>query len=507
MLALFILVPLAALVLLNLPWGEVRKRLAFGLVLLLSLVQVGLVVLAGPALRTAEALPMGLPFTLNLSATGLSLVLLLCIGIVLFVTLLVSRDTVADARRFRFVNLLLVALTGMNGTVLATDLFSLYVFLEIVSVSSFILIAFDRDLKGLEGAFKYLLLSAVATVLMISSIAVLLAVAGDVSFVTVAEALRGATLEGAASRTVARLAVGAFLCGLFIKGGLVPFHGWLLGAYSAAPASVSVLLAGVATKVSGIYALLRLSGLVFTPSQTAPVFSPSGPVGQVLLLVGAASIIVGALAAIGQTDMKRMLAYSSISQVGYIILGLGCAVAAWGQYEATQSELAKHAAELAFAGAVFHLFNHAIFKSLLFVNSAALEQRLGTTDMTRMGGLSPRMPSTGVTCLLASLSTAGIPPLAGFWSKLLIIIALWQSGHTTYAGVAVLFSVVTLAYLLVIQRRVFFGKTPEELASVREASLGLVLPAIVLAAVTVGVGLCFPFLYDTFLVPVGGFLK
>jgi multicomponent Na+:H+ antiporter subunit D len=184
--------------------------------------------------------------------------------------------------------------------------------------------------------------------------------------------------------------------------------------------------------------------------------------------------------------MKRLLAYSSISQVGYIILGLGCG------------------SPLGLAGAVFHLFNHAVFKSLLFANAAALEHRLGTTDMDRMGGLGSRMPVTGLTSVIGLLSTAGVPPLSGFWSKLIVVVALWQGGFHGYAGLAVLMSGFTLAYLLVMQRRVFFGLTPPALADVQEESLGLVLPAVVLAILTVGLGLAAPLLFRTFLLPVRG---
>jgi multicomponent Na+:H+ antiporter subunit D len=200
-----------------------------------------------------------------------------------------------------------------------------------------------------------------------------------------------------------------------------------------------------------------------------------------MLLMGMVSIVVGAFAAIAQTDMKRLLAWSSISQVGYIVLALGCGT------------------PLAVVGAVFHVFNHATFKSLLFVNSAAVEQQLQTTDMERLGGLGGRMPFTATTSVVGLLSASGVPPLAGFWSKLLIILALWQADHRAYAILAVLMSVVTLAYLLLMQRKVFFGKVREGLEGTREASAGLVLASLALAGVTVGAGVLFPLLYHTFL--------
>jgi proton-translocating NADH-quinone oxidoreductase chain N len=466
-LSLFILMPLACLLVLNLPFWEWLRKQAVPAALLVCLVQVGLVLLASAGFWTNPA-PLDSYFGFALKADGLSQVLLLSIGIVLFAALFVGQGMLGGAKhRADFAALLLLAMIGMNGTVLMADIFSLYVFIEITSVSSFILIASRRDKHGLEGAFKYIVLSMVATVMMLTSIALLLLVAGSTSFGAIHAALSASSGSG-----VAKAAMGAFVCGLFVKGGLVPFHGWLPAAYTSAPAPVSVFLAGIATKASGIYALLRLTTAVFTPSE---------PLNHVLLLVGAVSIVVGALSALGQQDMKWLLAYSSISQVGYIVLGLGCGT------------------KLGFLGAVLHLFNHAVFKSLLFVNSAAVEDRLGTTDMNRMGGLGARMPITGATSVVGLLSTAGIPPLAGFWSKLLIIVALWQAGLYSYAWIAVLFSVVTLAYLLVMQRKVFFGKVPDELANVQEAGFGLVFPAVVLAVITVVVGLLFPFVLGAFL--------
>jgi multicomponent Na+:H+ antiporter subunit D len=170
-----------------------------------------------------------------------------------------------------------------------------------------------------------------------------------------------------------------------------------------------------------------------------------------------------------------MLAYSSISQIGYIVLGLGCAT------------------PLGVAAAAFHFFNHAVFKSLLFVNSAAVEKETGIRDMDKLGGLAQKMPVTGLSSALACLSTAGVPPLAGFWSKLLIIIALWSTTHYNYAVIAVLASLITLSYMLILQRKVFFGRISDHLSKVKEAGWNLTACAIILAGITIGVGVLFPF--------------
>lgn len=471
--SLLIIVPLIGIIVLNLPLGFL-KRLAFPFALALVFAQAGLAMFLKTDQWNQVLVNFGGFENFNLTVDRLSIVLLLSIAIVSFASLFVGWFTIEDSKKkFDFINLLILAMIGMNGIVMVRDLFSLYVFLEVAGVASFVLICLDRDKWGLEGGFKYLILSSVATAMMLTSIGLLLMTTGSTSFPAVAAALK----VGPNYLTI--IAVALFVAGLSIKGGLVPFHGWLPDAYSSAPAGVSVLLAGVVTKTTGIYTVIRLVTTVFG-------FTPQ--VKSVLLFVGTLSMVVGALAALGQKDFKRMLAYSSISQMGYIILSLGTGSA------------------LGIAGAVFHLFNHAIFKTQLFVNAAAVEEQTGTRDMDVMGGLSARMPVTGTTSVVAFLSTAGIPPLSGFWSKLIIIVAVWMSGYHMYAMIAVLASLITCAYFLSMQRRVFFGTLAEEFKNIKEAKLGILVPEVVLALITIGVGVLFPRVLDSFILPIKSIL-
>lgn len=466
---LFIIVPFISVIILNLLPKALTYRCAGLAALALSATQV-IVVLVPESFKRFASSSISV-FHFNLAVDGLSRLLLLCIGIVVFVSAVVGASLLHEAhRKFSFANLLVLAMVGMNGVVLVRDLFSLYVYLEITAVVSFILIAFDQDASGIEGAFKYIIMSAVATVIMLASIALLLLFSGSLDFGALSSAIKSSPYN-----QIIVFTVGMFICGFFIKSGLVPFHGWLPDAYSAAPAAVSVLLAGVVTKVVGVYVLIRI---------VTAVFGFTASIKQVLFIVGALSVVIGALASLGQKDFKRMLAYSSISQVGYIILGLGCG------------------SPLGIAGAVFHLFNHAIFKSLLFVNAAAVEKQAGTRDMEKMSGLAERMPVTGLTSCLASLSAAGIPPLAGFWSKLIIIMALWLGGYYWVAVVAVFASVLTLAYFLSLQRRVFFGTLSDDYARVVEAGFSINSIAILLAAIIIGAGLFYPLVINRFILPV-----
>lgn len=473
MASLLILVPILSIMLLNLPAAPL-KRLAFPLALTLASSQAALALFLPFDLWNHAPVSLSCFGNLNLAVDRLSLVLLLAIAIVMCAALPVGWFTLQEqAKKFRFVNLLVIAAIGMNGIVMVRDLFSLYVFLEVVAVSSFVLISLDRDKLSFEGSFKYLVLSAVATAMMLTAIALFLMTTGKVSFAEVAAALHRSPND------ITRLAVAIFVGGLSIKGGLVPFHGWLPDAYTSASSGVSVLLAGIITKTTGIYTLIRLVGDVF----------PSVPeIKTVLLLIGSLSIIVGAFAALGQNDFKRMLAYSSISQMGYIILSLGTGTV------------------LGTAGAIFHLFNHAIFKSQLFINAAAVEQQTGTRNMDAMGGLSARMPVTGATSVIAFLSTAGIPPFAGFWSKLIIVVAVWTAGYHVYAVIAVLASLITCAYFLSMQRRVFFGPLVDRFISVNEANATILIPEVALALITIGIGVFFPRVLNSFILPIQGIL-
>ena len=399
-------------------------------------------------------------FVEKLSVDLFSAVTLFTIGLIALISLMVSRASLNNSK-FSYFNLLLLIVAGMNGLTMVTDIFSLYVFVEAVSVASFILIAINKHSNELEGAFKYYMLSAIATILMLTAIGLLFLCAGGTGFDVVAACV---AQQGGQAGVIAALVL--FTAGLLIKSGVVPFHTWVPDAYSAAPAPVSVLLAGIVTKVSGVYVLMRVY---------RDVFLNNPAVGNVLFALGLASVLIGALAAIGQDDFKRMLAYSSISQIGYIMLGL-----------ATGSPLG-------FIGALFHFFNHATFKSLLFVDAAAIETQTGTRSMEHMGGLASRMPVTGVSSIIAFLSTAGIPPLSGFWSKLLIVIALWRVSPVL-ALTALVASILTLTYFLIMQKKVFFGNPTAETAQVTEAGKEVVFVEVLLSALNILAGLLFPLL-------------
>jgi len=474
MLALFVLIPLISVLLLNLFRLDFIKKVASWYGMLLALVQICLVLFVPIDLFKPGV--FSTYFAFNFTIDSLSILMLLTIGIVVFTAIIVGQFTYTDeTKNFNFLNLILLTLAAMNGLVMVSDIFSLYVYIEIIAVASFVLISTYKDKIGLESVFKYIVLSITATSFILLSIVIFLLISGNTSFESISNAIKNP--ENSSFVTVA---VALFTCGTFTKGGLVPFHGWLPDAHSSAPSSVSILLSGIVIKVTGIYPLIRIMCLAGESGNS---------VRKVLMFIGALSIVVGALASLGQNDIKRMLAFSSVSQMGYIVLSLGTGTA------------------LGLAGAAFHMFNHAIFKSQLFANAAAVERQTGTRDMDKLGGLASKMPVTGGTSIIAMLSISGIPPLSGFWSKLLIIIALWQSTNYAYAFIAVIASVITLAYFLSMQRKVFFGQVAQGLENVKEAKLGLITPAVILAILTIFIGLFFPLILNKLIFPIEYILK
>jgi multicomponent Na+:H+ antiporter subunit D len=379
---LFVALPLAVALLTQLVARE-RPALS-GLmvnVTMLGLVLMSCLTIGGSGLYHLGGWPT--PIGIDLRLDSLATLLLLAINIVGLAVGLYSIDYMRHyTASGYFYGLFLLMITGMNGVVLAGDLFNLYVFLEVAAVASYSLVAFGCEHEELEASFKYIVLGSLSSA-------------------------------------------------------LIP------------------MLSGVLIKAIGIYVLARLA---------FNVFGAGGSELELLRWLGVLSMVAGGLLAVGQSDIKRLFAYSSISQVGLIVLGLGLGT------------------PLGLVGALYHLVNHAMFKSLLFLNAGAVEYATGTRDLRQLGGLNRALPVTGATSLIGSMSIAGIPPFNGFWSKLIIVLACIEAGFYGFAAVVVAISIVTLAYQLKVQRQAFFASLPDSLSSLRREPWLMSLAMVLLAA-------------------------
>ncbi|MDP2912720.1 MAG: proton-conducting transporter membrane subunit, partial [Candidatus Omnitrophota bacterium] len=369
--------------------------------------------------------------------------------------------------KWKFYTLFLLMLAGMEGVIITGDLFNLFVFLEIASVASYALVAYGTEAEELEASFKYLVMSSVGSMFVLLGVALIYGYTSTLNMADIA-----ATLAQKGPGRVMQFVSVLFIMGFGLKSALVPFHAWLPDAHPSAPAPISAMLSGVLIKALGVYALIRLFYNMIGADKT---------ILHVFIFLGALSMIAGVFLAIGQWDLKRLLAYHSISQIGYVMLGFGIGT------------------PLGILGGLFHLFNHSVFKSLLFLNAGAVEYSAGTRDLKKMGGLRQRMPVTADTSLIASMSIAGIPPFNGFWSKFIIVLAAVQAGRIWFAFAAIVASVLTLASFMKVQRYAFFGALGERNKLVREAPLSMRFSMIMLALICVAGALLLSVLYKPFL--------
>ncbi len=360
-----------------------------------------------------------------------------------------------------YATLLWLMIAGMNGLVISGDLFNVFVFLEIGGIASYALVAYGTKGEEVEASFKYLVLGSVASTAILIAIAVVYATTGALNMADVATAIRSGKVPTAAYLFICALYLGGF----GMKAALVPFHAWLPDAHPSAPAPISAMLSGLLIKTLGIYAIIRI---FYT------VLGVDFRVQTVLLVFGCVSMVAGVMLAAGQDDFKRLLAYSSISQMGYVFVALG--VNTW----------------LGVTAALFHVLNHALYKSALFLTSGTLERMTGTRKLSEMGGLLRRAPLTGISTIFASLSISGVPPFNGFWSKLLVIVALASAGYYAVAGVAGLTAVTTLVVFIKVQRKVLFGPLPDRLKEAREAPALMSVPVAALAVLCLAAGILWP---------------
>ena len=468
-LPVFVAVPLVTAFLLPI-FGRKGKA---GATVLANFATILLLVLAVASVGKSSVYEIGrwsIPLGINLVLDGLSSLLLLAISVVSTAAMLFSARYMEQyTAKAKYLSLFMLMVAGMNGVVLSGDIFNLFVFLEIASIASYALVGFGCEHEELEASFKYMVLGSIGSIFVLFAVALVYGNTGSLNMAYISKAIQGSGLNAGLD-----FALCLFIVGFGLKAALVPFHAWLPDAHPSAPAPISAMLSGVLIKALGVYALARV---VFN------VFGISVSIGWLLIVLGLLSMVAGAFLAIGQWDLKRLMAYSSISQLGYVVLGIGLG----GLIIAGGGNLAW--ASLSILGGLFHLLNHAVYKSLLFLTSGSVEMSTGTRQMRQMGGLAEKMPVTRATCTIASASIAGIPPFSGFWSKLILVVAAIQAHFYWVAAIIVFVSLCTLIMYLKVQRYVFLGELPENLQQSKEAKNSMLVAMIFLACLCVLMGL------------------
>jgi multicomponent Na+:H+ antiporter subunit D len=417
----------------------------------------------------------GYAIGIALEVDALSLFFGLLVATAVFAAMLYSFSYMShDDNEPQYYTLFLMLCGGVMGLVLSGDLFNMFIMVEILTFAAVALTAFRNTVFGaLEAAFKYLVVGSIGSSCILAGTIMLYAQAHTLNFAQLSAMIPG-NLNLATTVAYALLFIG--FC---TKAFLVPFHPLAADAHGAAPAPVSVLISGVLTK-SGLYGIIRLTYILFRTMNL-------GTVQFWLVFLGSVSMFVCVTMALAQHDFKRLLAFHSISQIGYVLTAAGLATA------------------LGVSAGLYHAMNHTLFKGLLFLCAGAVLHETGTTDLNKLGGLSKKMPHTTVLFLVGAFSISGIPPFNGFASKWLIYQAAYQkgveSGNIGFLLVTIcclVTSTLTLASFVKVTQSVFFGQLPKEYENVREVSFGMRLAMGLLALLCIVTGL-FPGLVTTFL--------
>ncbi len=407
----------------------------------------------------------GWAFGISLEVDALSLFFALIVTVAVFVSGVYSFSYMKhDDSLVNFYTLFLMLSGSVLGLVLSGDLFNIFVMIEIMTFTAVALTAFRNSYEGaLEGAFKYLIVGALGSTSVLVGIALIYSQLHTLNLAQIASLLPGSM------NPVTVAAFGFLFVGFGTKAFLFPFQPLAADAHAVAPASISLMISGVLTKC-GVYGIIRLCYALYQ--------NIDQPFVQYLVTgVGAVSMFICVTMAFNQHNFKRLLAFHSISQVGYVITVAGLGTM------------------LGLSAGLYHAMNHTIFKGLLFLTAGAVQHATGTLDLDELGGLSKKMPKTTILFLIGAASISGLPPFNGFASKWMIYQAAFEraaGGNIFFLVVAVaalITSVLTLASFIKVAQSVFFGQLPENLKDVKEVSQGMCIPMWIMAALCVVTGL------------------
>jgi multicomponent Na+:H+ antiporter subunit D len=407
------------------------------------------------------------PFGITLVADLFSSIMVVIASVIAFATALYSVVTVDEARqRYLYFPLLQFLMMGINGSFLTGDIFNLYVWFEVMLISSFVLIALGGQQEQLEGAIKYVTINLISSAIFLAAVGITYGITGTLNMADLAVKMSAQENSG-----IVTLVSMLFLIAFGIKSAIFPLFFWLPASYHTPPSAVSAIFAGLLTKV-GVYALIRVFTLIFTHNVDLT--------HTILLVIAGLTMVTGVLGAAVQNDFRRILSFHIISQIGYMVMGLALY------------------SPLALAGGIFYIIHHIIVKTNLFFVSGAVKVINGTYDLRKLGGIYRRYPILSILFLIPALSLAGIPPLSGFWAKFIVIKAGIDLEQYLIVGVALFVGLLTLFSMTKIWNEVFWKDEPSmpdnadrdaytPLTLTRKATL--FAPIVLLAAITVIIGL------------------
>ncbi|MBT9141530.1 MAG: Na(+)/H(+) antiporter subunit D [Dehalococcoidia bacterium] len=397
------------------------------------------------------------PWGIELVVDPLSAFMCLIISLVSLLAVIYSKNYIErelpGGKITSYYTLILLLIGGMLGAVVTGDLFNLFVLTEIFSIAAYALVPIAEKRGSLIASYRYLILASIGTSLILLGTGYLYIITGTLNMADLAD-----ILPAFYDSWVVFGALAFLLVGFGIKTALFPLHTWLPDAYSIAPAPV-VALSTLVTKV-GAYSIIRVLFTIFgIEFVTGPI-----PVASALTWVAAAAMLMGSLCAIFQTDIKRMLAYSSVAHIGYVVLGIGLAV------------------EMGMTGGILHIFNHALAKGCLFLCAGAVIYQTGIRSIDDFRGLGSKMPLTATAFTLSAVSMVGIPPTAGFVSKFYLYLGAMEAGEWIFVIVILLSSIMAAVYSLRVINLIYFGGDKHEgKVQMDELPLSMLIPIMTLA--------------------------
>jgi multicomponent Na+:H+ antiporter subunit D len=406
--------------------------------------------------------PWGIEYVID-PLNGFMAVLVCFLSFLITISSKASVEKELPNKKVRFYTIYLLLFTGLMGIVVTGDVFNLYVFLEIASLTAYALIAIGEDGAPLA-SFNYIIMGTIGACFYLLGVGYLYIMTGSLNIADLAK-----LLPPLYHSKVILTALAFFVIGTAIKMGLFPLHVWLPDAYTHAPSAVSAFIAPLMTKVMA-YILFRIMLTVFEPSYSLRTI----PIGTLLTWLASAAILIGSIFAIAQTDLKRMLAYSSVANIGYIVLGLGLAN------------------KMGLIGGLFHILNHAFMKATFFLVAAGIMYKMDMRNIYRFRGLRRKMPLTMVAFTVASLSMVGIPPTMGFFSKLYLILGAIQAKQWIFIAVILISSLLNAVYFFKVIEMAYFkpvgeakldgNPAGEEGIEKNEMPWSMLLPTLVVAA-------------------------